>query len=218
MKNLKFIKREAIHWLFISLPFIYILLVYDRMPRFAPFQIDSEQIIYYNLLFVMGLAIIMYIVLLIKPSIVPRTAFHDNLRSFHRLRTLMLVFFSFTSLIFISEYIGIPFNWTKTGFILAMGFMIVFGNLYPTIRHNFFIGIKNPWTLSNELIWKKTHRLAGKIFFFGGLIGALYGILFDVNPVPYMPVIWVGYTFTLLLIPNIYSYLLYRQIQSQNQK
>ena len=214
MKIIKFIKREAINWLLISLPFIYILMVYDRLPGFAPFQIDSEQIIYYNLLFIMGLAIIMYIVLLVKPSIVPKTAFHDNLKSFHRIRTLMLVFFSFTSLIFITKEIGIPFNWSKTGFILAMGFMAVFGNLYPTIGYNYIIGIKNPWTQSNEHIWKKTHRFAGKIFFFGGLIGALYGILFNVNSVPYMPIIYVGYTFTLLFISHLYSYLLYRQFQS----
>ena len=98
-----------------------------------------------------------------------------------------------------------------------MGFKAVFGNLYPTIGNNYIIGIKNPWTQSNEHIWKKTHRFAGKIFFFGGLIGALYGILFNVNPVSYMPVIWVGYTFTLLLIPNIFSYFLYRQLHSQRQ-
>ena len=217
MKSIKFIKRESINWLFVLLPFIYIFLVYDRMPQFAPFQTDSEQRIYQLLLFTMGLCILFYIVLLVKPSIVPKTAFHDNLKSFHRIRTLMLVFFSFTSLIFISQKIGIPFNWSKTGFILAMGFMAVFGNLYPTIGYNYFIGIKNPWTQSNEHIWKKTHRFAGKIFFIGGLIGALYGILFNINPVPYMPVIYVGYTFTLVLIPNIYSYLLFRKIQSQNQ-
>ena len=215
MKIIKFIKREAINWLLISLPFIYILLVYDRLPRFAPFQTDSEQRIYQLLLFTMGLCILWYIVLLVKPSIVPKTAFHGNLKSFHRIRTLMVVFLSFLSLTYISQEIGIPFNWSKTGFIIAMGFMAVFGNLYPTIGYNYIIGIKNPWTQSNEHIWKKTHRFAGKIFFFGGLIGALYGILFNVNPVPYMPVICVGYTFTLLLIPNIYSYLLYRQSQNQ---
>ena len=95
--------------------------------------------------------------------------------------------------------------------------MAVFGNLYPNIGYNYIIGIKNPWTQSNEHIWKKTHRFAGKIFFFGGLIGALYGIFFNVNSVPYMPIIYVGYTFTLLFISHLYSYLLYRQLQSQNQ-
>jgi uncharacterized membrane protein len=85
------------------------------------------------------------------------------------------------------------------------------------MRYNFFVGIKNSWTKSNELIWKKTHRFAGRIFFLGGLIGALYGILFNVIPLPYMPVILVGYVFGLSFAARIYSYLLYRQFQSQNQ-
>jgi hypothetical protein len=91
MKYLKFIKREAINWLLILLPFIYILLVYDRLPRFAPFQADSEQRIYHLLLFTMGFCILMYIVLLVKPSIVPKTAFHDNLKSLHRIRTFVFI-------------------------------------------------------------------------------------------------------------------------------
>jgi uncharacterized membrane protein len=217
MKNAEFIKREAINWIFILLPFIYIFLIYDKLPRFAPFQLNSEQGIYQVILFVMGVSIFWYIVFLVKPSIVPKTAYNDNLKNFHRIRTIILGFTSLLSLTFISQKIGISFNWSKIGFILGMIFMAAIGNLYPTIRHNFFIGIKNPWTQSNELIWKKTHSFAGKVFFWGGLIGALYGILFNVNPVPYMPVIYVGYVFALGFAPKIYSYLLYRQIQSEHQ-
>jgi len=217
MKNAEFIKREAINWIFILLPFIYIFLVYDKLPQFAPFQLNSGQTIYQVVLFVMGVSIFWYIVFLVKPSIVPKTAFHDNLKSFHRMKTLMLGFTSLLSLTFVSQKIGIPFNWAKISFILGMVFMVAIGNLYPTIRYNFFIGIKNSWTQSNELIWKKTHSFAGKVFFWGGLIGALYGILFNVNPVPYMPVIYVGYVFALGFVPKIYSYLLYRQLQSQHQ-
>jgi len=42
--------------------------------------------------------------------------------------------------------------------------------------------------------------------------------LFNVNPVPYMPVIYVGYVFALGFAPKIYSYMIYRQIQSQQQE
>jgi uncharacterized membrane protein len=217
MKSAEFIKREAINWIFILLPFIYIFLVYDKLPRFAPFQLNSGQTIYQVVLFVMGVSIFWYMVFLVKASIVPKTAFHDNLKNFHRIKTLMLGFTSLLSLTFISQKIGIPFNWLKIGFILSMVFVAAIGNLYPTIRYNFFIGIKNSWTQSNELIWKKTHSFAGKVFFWGGLIGALYGILFNVNPVPYMPVILVGYIFGLGFVPKIYSYLLFRQLQSQHQ-
>jgi uncharacterized membrane protein len=99
-----------------------------------------------------------------------------------------------------------------------MLYVVAIGNLYPTIRTNYFFGIKNSWTLSNELIWRKTHVFAGKVFFWGGLIGALYGILFNISPVPYMPAIYVGYIFTLISIPKIYSYILYRQVQAQTDR
>ena len=213
MKYAEFIKREAINWIFILLPFIYIYLVYDKLPRFAPFQLNSEQGIYQVVLFVMGVSVFWYLIYLIKPSIVPPTAYNDNLKKFHRIRTIMLGFTSLLSLTFISQKIGIPFNWSKIGFILGMVYLAAIGNLYPTIKYNFFIGIKNSWTQSNEHIWKKTHSFAGKVFFWGGLIGALYGILFNVDSVLYMPVIFVGYVFLLVLAPKIYSYLLYRQMQ-----
>lgn len=214
MKYKKFLKREAINWLFILMPFIYIFLVYDKLPPLAPFQFNSEQVIYYQILFVMGISIVWYILLLVKPTIVPKTAFKNNLESYHRMRTLMLGFTSLLSMTFISQKIGIPFDWTKTGFILSMVYITVIGNLYPTLKHKHLIGIKNSWTQSSEIIWKKTHSFAGKIFFWGGLTGVLYGLLFDVYPLPYMPVIYVGYVFTLVFIPHVFSYLLFRKPHS----
>lgn len=218
MKNKEFLKREAINWLFILMPFIYIFLVHEKLPRFAPFQMNSEQIIYYQIIFVMGVSIFWYVILLVKPAVVPRTSFHENLKSYHRIRTIVLGFTSLLSLIFISQKIGMPFNWSKIAIIMSMVYITVIGNLYPTLKHKYLIGIKNSWTQSNELIWKKTHSFAGKVFFWGGLIGALYGILFDVNPVPYMPVIIVGYVFILVFIPNVYSYWLFRKIHSHAQQ
>ncbi len=97
---------------------------------------------------------------------------------------MILGFTSLLSLIFISQKIGVQFNWSKIAIILSMVYITVIGNLYPTLKYKYLIGIKNSWTQSSELIWKKTHSFAGKVFFWGGLIGVLYGILFDVSPVP----------------------------------
>lgn len=99
-----------------------------------------------------------------------------------------------------------------------MMFITVMGNLYPTIKYNYFIGIKNAWTLSNELIWNRIHRFAGKVFFWGGLTGVLYGIFFNVNLVPYMPVVMVGYVFGLVLTPHIYAYILHRKLQFHHEE
>ena len=214
MKSAAFIKEEAINWVLMGLPVIYLLCVYDRLPPFAPIPLVWEQSIYYLLIFNTALTVIWYLILTIKPAIVPKTTLHENLRSLHRIKTLLLCFISLLSISYISQKIGIKFNWSKIGFLLAMAFVMIFGNLYPTIKSNFIIGIKNAWTLSDERVWNKTHRFAGKVYFLGGLIGVLYGLFVNTSSLPpYMPVIYVGYVFALLLLTHIYSFIQYRKLQ-----
>ena len=46
---------------------------------------------------------------------------------------------------------------------------ILIGNYMPKIKPNYMMGIRLPWTLADEGVWHKTHRLGGKVFMFGGL-------------------------------------------------
>ena len=41
------------------------------------------------------------------------------------------------------------------------------------IKQNHFIGIRTPWTLESASVWKKTHQFAGKLLFFGSIIGIM---------------------------------------------
>ena len=214
MKTVAFIRREAINWILILLPLFCLIFTYDKLPRFAPFPLDSGQNIYYLLMFNFGVSVLVYTKLLIKPVIDPKTTLHSNLRTLHRFKTLILLFISVLSLIYISQKIEIPLNWTKISFIAATIFITVIGNLYPTIKYNYFLGLKNAWTLSDELIWNRTHRFAGKVFFWGGLTGTIYGLFFNVTIVPYMPAVFGVYVFGLLLTPHIYSYIIHRKKQA----
>ena len=38
-----------------------------------------------------------------------------------------------------------------------------------------------PWTLSNEKVWDKTHRLGGRLFKITGVLVAAFGFFFDQN-------------------------------------
>jgi len=44
------------------------------------------------------------------------------------------------------------------------------GNYLSKIRQNYFIGIKVPWTLSDEENWNQTHRFASWCFVAVGLL------------------------------------------------
>src|SRR5918994_4689833 len=41
--------------------------------------------------------------------------------------------------------------------------LVVTGNYLSTLRSNFFVGIRTPWTLSSDLAWRKTHRVGGRV-------------------------------------------------------
>lgn len=88
----------------------------------------------------------------------------------------------------------------------SLGVMIsVCGNIMPRLRPNYMIGIRNPWTLHDETIWRKTHRFCGWIWFGSGILFC--------TMVLWQPkiVLFTAWLITIILLPNLYSYLLYRR-------
>jgi uncharacterized membrane protein len=49
-------------------------------------------------------------------------------------------------------------------------FLVILGNYLGNLRPNYFVGIRTPWTLENSETWRATHRLGGRLMFFGALI------------------------------------------------
>lgn len=46
--------------------------------------------------------------------------------------------------------------------VAAALLLIVVGNFLGKSRSNFFIGVRLPWTLSSDLAWEKSNRIAGR--------------------------------------------------------
>jgi uncharacterized membrane protein len=59
----------------------------------------------------------------------------------------------------------------------AGALFIYLGFLVEHAEQNWFVGIRTPWTLSSEQVWKKTHHLGGKLFKIAGII-AMAGVFF----------------------------------------
>lgn len=88
---------------------------------------------------------------------------------------------------------------------LLMGIMfLVLGNYLPKSGSNYTVGIKLPWTLSDEDNWRKTHRLAGRIYIIGGII-CIINIFLEWH--------WLFALILLasVLIPSLYSFCLYQK-------
>jgi uncharacterized membrane protein len=80
------------------------------------------------------------------------------------------------------------------------------GILIENADRNWFVGIRTPWTLSSDRVWKKTNQLGGKLFKLAGIV-AILGTFFSKLAVFFivLPVLLVaGFTV-------VYSYLEYQK-------
>jgi len=74
--------------------------------------------------------------------------------------------------------IGIKIN-PNAMFPIGLGFLFFYtGILLENAKRNWFIGIRTPWTLSNEKVWDKTHEIGGKLFKIAG-IAVFVGVFFQ---------------------------------------
>ncbi len=88
------------------------------------------------------------------------------------------------------------------------GMFIVIGNLMTRIRPNWFIGIRTPWTLSSDTVWRKTHRLGAVTFMIAGVCIVVGGLA--ARP---LGAVALGGALVAGLIPVVYSWVLWRREQ-----
>lgn len=122
-----------------------------------------------------------------------------------KIQVLIYWIIPFVSCLSMISIYGESLGYSMMSGILAQIFMgvlmIVIGNYLPKTHRNYIIGIRLPWTLENDENWRKTHRLAGKIWVLGGL-------LLFLNSFVQIYVYWVFFLTLLLvvLMPGVYSY------------
>ena len=89
-------------------------------------------------------------------------------------------------------------------FLPIMGlFFVYMGNMMHSIKPNYFVGIRLPWTLEDPDNWRVTHQLAGKLWFSGGIIITIATLLL---PEKIATIFFFCGVAVIVLIPIIYSY------------
>ncbi len=85
--------------------------------------------------------------------------------------------------------------------VLIGTLFIYIGFLLGHAEQNWFVGIRTPWTLSSETVWKKTHEIGGKLFkiagviAFVGVLAGVYAMWFILVPVLAVAVFTVVYSY-----------------------
>jgi uncharacterized membrane protein len=81
---------------------------------------------------------------------------------------------------------------------------VVIGNYLPTVRPNYLMGIRTPWTLASDLSWVRTHRVGGRLFVVQGLVLIALGLAGAGAEV--LAVAIIGAVVIELVVVFVYSY------------
>ncbi len=197
----------------IILSFFVGIYFYPQMPdRMASHwnirsEVDGYLPKFWGLFLMPLVSLVMFSLFLAIPKIDP---LKNNIKKFekyyHGFISVMIIFLFYIYILTIGANLGIKFN---MGMLLIPGMSLLFfyiGLMLEKSKRNWFIGIRTPWTLQNDKVWEKTHKLGGKLFKISAII-ILVGIFLT------RCIFWfiMASVFLTAIIPIIYSYIIYKK-------
>ncbi len=205
-------------FIIMSIPWIYLAIVWNDLPAIVPthfningvadkFSPKKEIVIGPAVLTAMGIGI--YFILRNIYKIDPRKKYSETTAGIlAKLSVMMIILLCGITLFILYWSVKGKVEGLNIFFCAISLFFAYIGNLLHSVKPNYFAGFRLPWTLENEDNWRKTHQLASKVWFFGGIILAVLSLVlsYKITIILFFAVVMIM-TFT----PIIYSYRLYKK-------
>ncbi|MFQ5888662.1 MAG: SdpI family protein [Gemmatimonadota bacterium] len=194
------------------------LLAFPSLPREIPthwnlrWEADGWMAKWPGAFLFPGLGLLVWLLLLFLPRIDPRRQHYERFReTYWLLVNWIVLLIAFIEVLSFGEALGWPIVGPRLMLVALGVVLIAIGNYLPRVRSNWWIGIRTPWTLESESVWKATHRLAGRCF-----VGA--GVTFLLTIVaPARLRGWIAGTAVMLaaVVPLVFSYVAFRRERSK---
>jgi uncharacterized membrane protein len=158
----------------------------------------------------MGFFLLLYVVTVINPK-ENRRSIRLNHQANERILNLTLVGVLLLNLVLQLVILAATFKATvdiKLVVNLSISALLIFlGNFMAKLRRNRWGGIRTPWTLANDTVWERTHRLGGWLFVLGGLLGIVLSLI---PPLRLYSVVSIIIAISIICI--VYSYVVYQRV------
>ena len=193
---------------------VHLIIVYPSLPAEVVtnwgFNGDVEYSSKSTLWFLWAINAGMIPLFFIIPKIDPKGKSYTKVEGFYtNFRLIMVVFLALMmELTILSANDPYRFNVSKVSTIGLSLLFIFIGNYLPKCKQSFTMGIKTMWTLSDERVWNKTHRLGGILFVIAGFVILVASLFLGEKA---MFIVTMVAAMGTVLATTVYSYVLYRK-------
>ena len=203
--------------LMIIAPFIYGALIFPQLPSKIPthFNIEGKadawggpSSIFLGPGIMGAVSIFVYVLLSNLKKFDPKKYDEANDTLYKDFAVLTVAFLSALSAIIIySSTHADDINVGKLILPLIGLSFVGLGWYMPKFKQNYFVGFKLPWTLENVDNWNETHKVAGKIWIYGGLFQVVVTFLL---PMKFGFIGFILATAVMVIIPTVFSYRMFK--------
>lgn len=204
----------------IGLPIAYLASIYGSLPDIVPTHFNhkgevdgrgEKSTLLVMTLFMTGISLFTYFLVKYANKIDPKKS-GQSPELLQKIAYMLLVFLSAIQMVIIHS--------TQTGSLEGNKYLLPLigllfaglGNFMHSIKPNYFIGMRLPWTLEDPENWRKTHQIGSKLWMIGGISIAIITPFFNGTS---------GFTIGMIILaviviyPMIYSYRFYKKQQHE---
>ncbi len=204
------------------LPLVYLLIIWTQLPEEIPmhYGINGNVDRYGNkaelmivMLLMTGVSIGTYALVTNIHKIDPKQAKKNPIDRFQKIASGVVLFMTIINLVIVINSGKPELKIMDKVLLPCIGLLFMFlGNYMYNIKPNYFVGIRVPWTLDNDEIWKKTHQLAAVLFFIGGLVMIIVALMSS-----FMIAIITVLALSIIvsIIPMFYAYSLFKKLPKE---
>lgn len=142
----------------------------------------------------------------------PKGKINQSESTIFRILLAMIFFFWLVFGLILATSLGYEVQTAQWILVGVLVLFAVLGNYFGKLRHNYFVGIRTPWTLENEQVWNKTHRFAGKLWVYGSLLMLIPAMLTQGE---WFFFLLLGFILVIVIVPLVYSYQLFQRLGKQ---
>lgn len=208
------LKGDIPLWIWLIGMLIAALLIYPHLPERVPShwnirgEVDAYSSRFFGAFFAPLMSIGLYLLLLVVPLLDPKRESYARFATAYRiLRWGLVLFMSAIYAATILYTIGHRIDVGAVVKALTGALFAVIGIAMKEFKHNYFVGIRTPWTLASEEVWEQTHRLGAKVWIAGGL----FCLATAPAPGGLGMALYFAAIAAMVVIPIAYSYLLFRR-------
>jgi uncharacterized membrane protein len=205
-------------WLIIVLVLISVLagaIAYSSLPEIVPSHWDFRGEVdgYSSRVWAaFGLPLInaaMVLLFHFLPRIDPRKQNYQRFgRAYRLLKILIIGFMTALHAVVLLTGLGMVLN---VSLIVQLGVSLLFialGIIMAQIEPNYFVGIRTPWTIADEDVWRLTHRASAKVWISAGFVSLIASFI----PVQAASYVMLAAILSATIFSVVYSYIVYRRV------